>query len=228
MQTPTMKTPVAKCLDLSAYLIVILGRFPQNQTLAALAPKAQAAADDLDAAQSQYLAAIKAVLPARALVKFSNVMSDRRISQTQKKADIAGPSVLSHVFPDGSATITRLQGQSQIDAMILLEGRLAALAATWPESVAEKQAIAQHRDDYAGAVEARTNAGQDAAALRAVRNVAKQAFLSVYEEMQGHVIAEFPRDTVMQEIFFDDVRTRSTAAQAEDTEGESEEPATPA
>lgn len=228
MQTPSMKTPVAKCLDLSLYLIVMLGRFPQNPRIAALLSKAQGAADKLESAQQTYVGALKDVISARALVKFENFMSDRRISQAQKRADIAGPPVRDHLFPEGSAAITRLVGQSQIDAMVLLEGRLASIASTWPEAADEQAAIAQHRDAYEAAVKARTAAGQKSAALRAVREVARRAFLATYEEIQGEIIAAFPRDSTMQELFFDDVRTRSSAAEAEDTGGDAESASAPA
>jgi hypothetical protein len=161
---------------------------------------------------------VKAILPARVEVKYQNFVSDRRVAQTQKKAQIAGKPVVASVFPEGSAAITRLVGTSQVEAMIALEGRLAAAAPLWADAVAEQQDIAAFRKDYATAVGTRTAAGQDAAAARATRDVAKQTFLAVYAEVEGRVIAAFPLDATMQELFFDDLRTRSSAAQADSSD----------
>jgi len=221
MQSPSMKTPVSKCLDLATHAIVMLAKFPQNPDLAALIPKLTSAAHGLDTTQTLYLSAVKAILPARVEVKYQNFVSDRRVAQTQKKAQIAGKTILAAVFPDGSQKITRLVGASQVDAMIALEGRLAAAATLWPDAAAEQQDIAAFRKGYAAAIAARATAGQDAAAVRATRDVAKRTFLAVYAEVQARVAAAFPLDTTMQDLFFDDLHTSSSAAQAD----ASEEPA---
>jgi len=230
MQSPTATTPVSKCLDLASYTVRMCGKYPANAALASIATKLGGAAGALDGAQAGYAAAVRAILPARVDVKFENHVADRRIRLTQQKAEIAdgkkNGAVASHVFPGGSAVIIRLLGQSQVDAMIALEGRLAAVAPVWADATQEQQAIAQLRQGYAAALAARTKAAQDAAALRSARDVAKDQFLTAYAEAQGLVQAEFPRDTVQQDLLFDDVRTRSSAAQADDsgTEEPKDEP----
>jgi hypothetical protein len=232
MQTPTNKTPVSKCLDLAAYSVRLLVKFPANQALAPLAEKMQSAGQVLQRAQTNYADAVKAILPTRVDVKYENFVSDRRIRLTQQKAEMAdgkkGGVIATQAFPEGSAPIVRLVGESQVNEMSLLAGRLAALAPLWPEAPAESQAISQLRDSYKTAVEGRHSAGQNAKNIRAIRDVAKESFLTAYAEITKRVGAEFPRDTVMQDLFFDDVRARSTAAQADEPEAEppaEEEPA---
>jgi hypothetical protein len=167
---------------------------------------------------------VKAILPTRVDVKYENFVSDRRIRATQQKAELAdgkkGGAIATHAFPEGSAPIVRLVGLSQVEQMVNLEGRLMALAPLWPDAPAEAKAIGQHHVDYKKAIDGRTNAGQVATNLRAVRDVAKEHFLTTYAEITSRVSAEFPRDTPMQDIFFDDVRGRSAAEQADDSAAE--------
>jgi hypothetical protein len=224
MQTPTAKTPVSKCLDLAAYSTRMLAKFPGTPALAPLAAKMQSAAQALSTGQTAYADAVKAILPARVDVKYENFVSDRRIRLTQQKAEMAdgkkSGTRVTQAFPEGSSPIVRLVGLSQVKAMSDLAGRLAALAAVWPEASAEAQAITQFRDDYDTAIKARDNAGQTSTNLRAMRDAAKESFITVYAEITSRVAAEFPRDTAMQDLFFDDARARSTAAQADDPEAE--------
>lgn len=224
MQNPTTKTPVTKCLDLAAFSERMLGKFPSTPALAPLALKMAAAAKVLEDSQAAYVAAVIAILPTRVDVKFENFVSDRRIRITQQKAEMAdgkkNGSIASQAFPEGSAPIVRLVGMSQVKQMVALEGRLAALAPLWSDAPAEAQAIGQFRESYKTAVDGRTKAGEDAANLRAVRDVAKEAFLTTYAEITSRVCAEFPRDPAMQDIFFDDVRGRSAAEQADDPAAE--------
>lgn len=221
MQTPSAKTSVSKCLELAGYCGQMLGKFPNNPTLTAVAAKMASAAKPLNDAQANYAAAVIAILPTRVDVKFENFVSDRRIRLTQQKAEIAdgskGGPIMTQAFPDGSAPITRLLGMSQVNAMADLVGRLVALAPLWPDANAESQAIEQHRDNYKKALDGRTSAGQTATNLKAKRDVAKESFLTVYVELTHLVAAEFPRDTVMRIFFFDDVRSASSAAAADDT-----------
>ncbi len=220
MQTPTSKTPVSKCLDLAAYTTRMLAKFPGNAGLAPLAAKLQSASLALSTAQNAYADAVTAILPTRVDVKYENFVSDRRIRLTQQKAEMAdgkkGGPIATQAFPEGSAPIVRLIGMSQVDEMANLSGRLAAIAGKWPEAAAEAQAITLLRHDYKTAVDGRSHAGQIATNLRAVRDVAREAFLTVYDEITSRVAAEFPRDTVMQDLFFDDVRAQSAAAQADE------------
>lgn len=224
MQAPTTKTPVSKCLDLGAYSARMLVKFPAHPALVPLAAQMQSVSQALFAAQTGYADAVKAILPTRVDVKYENFVSDRRIRLTQQKAEMAdgkkGGAFATHAFPEGSAPIVRLLGMSQIKGMSDLAGRLTSLASRWPEAAAEGQAITQFRDAYEAAIKGRTEAGQTSTNLRAARDVAKENFLTVYAEFMSRVAAEFPRDTAMQDLFFDDVRARSSAAQADDADAE--------
>jgi hypothetical protein len=229
MQMPTMKTPVSKCVELAAGSGRMLSKFTGNLVLAQLAARMSAAGQELDAAQQRYVEAVKAILPTRIDVRYENYRSDKRIRRTQTRIeefeDKKGGRISKAVFPEGTPAITRLQGQSQVDAMILLEGRLAAAVKDWAGASTEQADIAQHRQDYGAAVQARTKAGQDAAAVRAQRDAEKQTFITTYAEIQHRVEAEFPDDKAMQELFFDDVRTASSSAQADGNAGATTEEA---
>jgi hypothetical protein len=224
MQNPTPKTPVTKCLDLAAHAVRMFGKFPGTAGLAPLAAKLTASAQALDESQAKYTAAVKAILPTRVDVKYENFVSDRRIRVTQQKAELAdgkkGGAIASQAFPEGSTPLVRLVGMSQVEQMVNLEGRLAALAPLWPDATAEAKAIGQHHLSYKMAIDGRTSAGQVATNLRAVRDVTKERFLTTYAEITSRVSAEFPRDALMQDLFFDDVRSRSAAEQADDSAAE--------
>src|SRR5690606_490564 len=105
------------------------------------------------------------------------------------------------VFPDGSTPITRLQGDSQIQAMSDLEGRLESAMQLWPEAAAEREAIKEHREAYDTALAYRRTVGQNVRNKRALRNAAKEAFITKYVEIGSRVAAEYPRDSIMQDLF---------------------------
>ena len=106
------------------------------------------------------------------------------------------------------------------EAMIVLEGRLAAVEASWPEAQVERMAIENHRMQYQAALESRKLAARKARDCRALRDAVKEAFRTTYAEVMSRVEAEFPRDKVTQELFFDEVRTRSALATADTSEGD--------
>lgn len=224
-QTPNANTPVSKCLDLAAFTCQMMSKFPTNTTLGTLSTKLHNAAQKLETTQNNYQKALKDILPTRVDVKFENISSDRRIRKTQQKAELAGKNLALHAFPKGSYPITRLLGASQVEEMLALEGRLASLENTWDEAASEKQAIAKQRDDYDKALKSRSAAYQKAGAELAVRNLEKQNFLLVYEEIVHRVKAEFPGDNAMQELFFDEVRNKSSSQQAEEAEEAGEDTA---
>jgi transcriptional regulator with XRE-family HTH domain len=220
MQIPTSKTPVSKCLDLAAYSVRMLSKFPSNEALAPFAQSLQTLAQTLQVAQASYAEAVKAILPTRVDVKYEHFLSDRRIRLTQQKAEVAdgkkGGEIANKAFPGGAAPIVWLVGVSQVNEMSDLAARLASLASVWPAAAEEAQAITKCCDGYKTAIEARQDAAQTANSLRAARDTAKAAFVAKYAEITSKVSKEFPRDTLMQELFFDDVRARSTAAQADE------------
>ena len=223
MQNPTMKTPVSKCLDLATYSIRMFGKFPTNVVLTALAAEMTTVKTHLATMQEQYESAVKEVLIARVDVKYENHASDRRIRLTQQKIEIAdgkkGGRIAGLVFKEGSTPITRLQGDSQIQAMSDLEGKLESAVTLWPEAADEKIDIAKHRGSYDTALKYRKQLGQVVRDKRALRNAAKEAYITKYAAITSRVEAEFPRDDAMQDLFFDDVRSKSALAQAdEDTD----------
>lgn len=230
MQNPTPKTPLTKCLELATYAIRMFSKFPTNVVLTAVAAELTSEKNNLGNAQQSYAQAIDELLNARVDVKFENHRSDRRIRQTQQKAELAdgkknGP-IATMVFPDGSTPITRLVGDSQIQAMADLEGRLDAAMNLWPEAANEKADIANHRASYAAALKSRADISQNIRNKRASRNAAKEAFLNKYAEITSRVAAEFPRDTTSQDLFFDDVRTKSALEQAENDDDDDASDAT--
>jgi hypothetical protein len=85
-----------------------------------------------------YEAAVVDILPTRVDVKYENHVSDRRLCLTHQKIEIVdgkrGVRIASLVFPDGSATVTRLQGESQIQKMNDFEGLLASVANEWGQT----------------------------------------------------------------------------------------------
>jgi hypothetical protein len=226
MQNPTMDTPVSKCLEIATHGIRMFGKFPANAALTAFAAQMTAAKNDLAAAQQQYEVAVQEILPARVDVKYENHVSDRRVRLTQQKVEIADGQkngrIAALVFPDGSTTITKLLGDSQIKAMSDLEGRLESFVALWPDAAAEKADIAKNREAYAAALKYRSDVGQNVRNKRALRNAAKEAFITKYAEIASRVAAEFPRDSVMQDLFFDEVRAKSALAKADADESDDE------
>lgn len=220
MQTPTMKTRVSKCLELATYSIRMFGKFPANVVLTSLAAEMAAAKTHLITSQQAYEAAVQEILPARVDVKYENHSSDRRVRLTQQKVEIAdgkkGGRIAGLVFPDGSTPITRLQGASQVEAMSDLEGLLESATTLWAEAAAEKADIAKVREAYADALKYRTQVGQNVRNKRALRNAAKEAFITTYAGIASRVAAEFPRDSAMQDLFFDEVRTKSALAEADE------------
>jgi len=111
---------------------------------------------------------------------------------------------------------SRLVGDSQVKAMADLEGRLASAENLWPEAAGEKADVAQHREAYAAALKHRGDVGQSARNKRALRDAAKEAFITKYAEIASRVEAEFPRDSAMQDLFFDEVRAKSALAEADE------------
>jgi hypothetical protein len=225
MQTPTMKTPVSKCIELATYAIRMFGKFPTNVVLTSLAAEMTSAQANLGTTQQDYTVAVEEVLPARVDVKYENLMADRRIRLTQQKAEMADGKkngrIMGLVFPDGSTPIMRLQGASQIQAMSDLEGRLESAAGLWTEAMSEKADTTKQRESYAAALKYRSDIAQKVRDKRAKRNAAKDAFITKYVEITSRVAAEFPRDGIMQDLFFDEVRAQSALAEA-DEEGEAE------
>jgi hypothetical protein len=99
-----------------------------------------------------------------------------------------------------------------------LEGRLESAHNLWPDAATEKVDIAKHRESYATALKYRKDLGQIVRNKRAMRNAAKEAYITKYVEITSRIAAEFPRDTTMHDLFFDDARTKSALAEADEDE----------
>ena len=228
MQTPSVGTPVSKCVELATYSIRMFGKFSTNTVLAALAAEMTTVKNHLVSTQNDYEVAMQDILPARVDVKYENYVSDRRIGQTRQKAEMTdgkkGGRIVTLVFPNGSSPITRLLGDSQVTAMANLEGRLEAAVSLWPEAATEKADIARYREAYQTALRHREAVGQNVRDKRALRTAAKEVFILKYVEITNRVKAEFPGDTAMQDLFFDEVRGKSALAEADgDASGDTTE-----
>ena len=64
--------------------------------------------------------------------------------------------------------------------------------------------------------------GQNVRNNRALRNATKEVFITKYAELASRVAAEFPRDSVMQDLFFDEVRAKFALAEADGAENTDE------
>ena len=56
-----------------------------------------------------------------------------------------------------------------------------------------------------------------------MRNAMKEIYITKYAEITSRVAAEFPRDSVMQDVFFDEVRHKSALEDADADESEAED-----
>ena len=228
MQLPTPKTPVSKCIALGMFAEGMFGEIPDNPVLAELSAAVGDVTAGLSTAQSTYAAAVLAIIPPRIKVKYADFISDKVVRSVQRAAETAdgekNGKIAAAVFPQGVTPIVRPSGQTQCDQMRALEGRLEAAQPIWPGAAAEKAKVAAERVKYEAALAARRTAMEAAATLRAKRDVAKEDFLDVYAAAAGRVKEQFPRNRVMQDLFFD--RVVDAVVEDDDAEGGDEtEPA---
>lgn len=225
MQLPNSKTPITRCLALATYTGRMLSKFPENPQLVEGSQRMNAGRQSLAEAEAAYQAALAQSLVLRVDVGHEDYLSDMQVRRTQQLAEIQdgrkGGRIVSWIFPDGSRPVTRLQGDSQIAAMQDLEGRLGAAADIWPEAEAQRAAIAEARTRYQVALAARQENERLITDLRAARDAARERFLDLYVQLASMVRAEFPRDGMLQGLFFDKVRN------ARPRRGDGDEPDTP-
>ncbi|MCC6522362.1 MAG: hypothetical protein IT373_06860 [Polyangiaceae bacterium] len=226
MQSPTLKTPVEKCVRLCRFTVRMLGKFADKPPLAAVAAKLEPAGGALESAQQGYAAAVTALVPVRVDVRFADWTSGRAVRAAHRAAETAdgqkGGRITTHLFPNGITPVVQGFGAAEVAELLNLEGRYDAATGFWPEAATEKAKIAAVRKQYQDALGARTTGMQQASNLRAARDVAKEDFLDAYGKAQAGVRGEFTRDRAMQELFFDRVWTES--AVEDDGEGNDEEP----
>lgn len=230
MQQPTTKTPVSKCVALGRYAAAMLGKFTNKPALLALSASMTAATDPLEAAQGAYAGSVLALILPRVGVRYNDHVSDNVVRALQRNTESfdgkkGGPTA-SFLFPEGITPIIRPVGQTQVDAMLKLEGKLDALA-NWSEAVSEKAKLTAARVAYAAALKDRDTAMLNASGLRAKRDIAKEDFLDVYATVAAKVKAEFPRDRAMQDLFFDKVTDAVTADEDDDGADDATPPAPP-
>jgi hypothetical protein len=232
MQVPTSKTPIATCETASLYVETMCSKFPENAVIVGLGSSMRQARIALVQHQGAYREAVLALLPLRVETRFVDYLSDQRIRTTFQKAELAdgrrGGKLCSQLFTKGLTPIIKPVGATEVGEMRGLEGRLEAATSQWPEAAEEKAAIAALRTRYEAALQARKEGMAKAADVRAARDAVKEDFLDVFAVVAARIKAEFPRDRVMQELFFDRIDTRGGSDPSDPTEpAEPDEPEPP-
>ena len=227
MQTPDRTTPIDRCASLSLYTESVIAQFGETFTpspeaatqLPLLSDVLATSRGTLTLTQSAYLTAVLQCIAPRVAVMLIDMRADSVVRSAKRGADDAGKDVALAVFPDGVSPIIRPIGQSEVNALLALEGRLHAAIPRWPEAATWQERIATVRARYETALSNRASALNEAASKRAVRNAARESFLDTYASAAAQIKALFPRDKTMQDIFFDEVRTRGAEAEGEAEEG---------
>lgn len=216
MQLPNGSTPIAKCEDLSLFTTGMLLKFPENAALGALGAKLAAATEAFTTAHAAYQSASKALVSARVAIVHADVMADKGVRLTLRAAELADGQprgrIAAQLFPSGVTPIVKPIGAMEVAELRDLEGRLAAVASSWPGAAAEQAKLSALRTQYEAALEARRAGLQQVSDLGAKRAAAREDFLDVYAAIAGRVRAEFPRDPAMQEMSFEKVRADAGGA----------------
>lgn len=215
MQLPTENTPIARCEAASLYTQGALRRYPiileappdVAARLESLAEALETGTHALLLAQEEYRKAVLALIPLRFAVKLIDFKADEVVRSVKRAADEAGRDVSAAVFPNGMTPIIRPVGQTQVEALRGLEGRIAA-ASRWSERDANLARVVAVRNEYETALTERNEGMIEAAAKRAVRNAAKTDFLDLFASIAGAVREIFPRDRKRQDVFFDVLRSK--------------------
>ena len=214
MQLPSRDTPVSRCETLAHFTAASSRRY-----VALMEPTAEIASQlvgivnalegglaTLMATQDAYRSGVLACIAPRVEVKLVDHKADNEVRSGKRAADDAGKDVAAAVYPDGTTPIIRPIGQSEVNELRLLEGRILAAVPRWTGATASHARIAHVRTQYETALTNRSNALSAAAHKRALRNAAKEDFLDLFAKAAGTIKALFPRDRAVQDIFFDDVR----------------------
>lgn len=232
MQLPNQNTPVERCLQVSTFTIGALrayaAMFEASPELAArleaIANTLEPAAGALSAGQAAYRASVLAIIPHRVSVKLADLRSSDVVRSVKRAADDAGPSISEAAFPGGTTPITKPFGQTEVDGLRLLEGRIAA-ASGWAARDAQSARIVAVRSLYETALKNRKEAMLAASAQRALRDTAKEDFLDAFAAVAAAVQAEFLRDRARQNVFFEIVRAPRNEEAGDDTDAD--DPVTP-
>lgn len=209
MQNPTIKTPIPRCTQLGRYAARMLGKLPQNPSLAAYALKMSAISSALDTANQAYEHSKLVIIDARVDVKFVDLTTDTEIQSLLRRVETAdnraGGPLFKVVAPEGKTALVKPFGQKQRDVLTDLAGTLNVLAATWADAAKEATLVDGLGKTYQTALDYREGAWQNARSLRIARNLAKLAFIAGYLEISFGVKALYPQDKKMQDLFFDEV-----------------------
>lgn len=228
MQLVVSRTPIARCESLAPYTASTLRRFvvlfaPPPETAAqllAMADALEASISVVSLRQSEYRALVLACIGPRVEVKLVDLKADTEVRHSKLAVDAVSKTASLAVFPDGITPIIKPVGQAEVDGLRALEGRIIAAAPQWTEATAWQARIAGVRGLYEAALKSRTDAMSAAANARALRNAAKEDFVTLYAKAAGAIKMLFPRERAVQDIFFDEVRSSG----GEDAEPDDVEP----
>lgn len=222
MQPPQSNTPIDRCRNLAAYTQAAVTRYvalfsPGPEVAAQLQAVADTlgrASGALGTAQDGYRAAVLALIGPRVEVKLVDLLADETVRSVKRAADEAGVSDM--VFKNGVTPIVRPVGQTEVDELRALEGRIQA-ASAWAQRTAAGTRIQGVRTQYEAALGRRKEAMTAAGSARAVRDQAREDFLDVYASAAASIKGVFPRDRARQDVFFDVIRAADVADDEEST-----------
>ena len=227
MQVPNSKTPIQRCETASKFAQDAMRRYPTffkpepevAARLENLAGSLGVGTGALMSAQGGYRAAVIDLIPHRVAVKLSDLRSAEVVRSVKRAADDAGAEISEAVFPGGIEPIIKPFGQTEVDELRKLEGRIAA-ATSWADRTAQLARIVEVRELYEKALKDRKDAMMAAAGQRAVRDSVKEDFLDVFATVAAAIKGEFPRDKKRQDVFFDKLRAKKTAVDDDDDDAD--------
>ncbi len=230
MQVPKSSMASKVLLDLGRYHLAALAQREEAKGLIAAFQPAHEALAMAKAAREQ---AEEAMVGPRVAARFAEAELERVIRQLSLAAHVAdnnadsGP-VYKALFPKGLDAELRPAGTTQVTVSQSLRARLDTQPTAAPmkaSSLAElDKAIALLKQ----ALEARTTAEGTLSLARAVEGGARARFVSAYDSNAGAIRQMFPRSRAMQDLHFDDFRTRPAAASEGEPPAQPSGPVTPA
>lgn len=218
-------------VDYGVELCEGLRLFPETT---ALADDFEVQNDELQAAYDTRRAARKALVKARAQLRFANYLTDQEIRSASKAAEIADGgkrgTVFKVAFPKGVGPVVAPPGARQIKPTEELIDRLkkskvkgvSAFAAVWVPKLEARLSDLQAKADQIKKAQAKyDDAFSTEGALR------QEHYLGV-DRLMGETRAAFPGDAAKQNLIFPEVEDGDSAAPEESGGGgEPPAPATP-
>lgn len=227
MQLLQPNTPVDRCESVTRYaesaILQYIEAFEppaaEAEVLRAQAEALRTGRVALTTKQADYRTAVLDTIAPRVAVMLVDLRADSVVRSAKRAADEAGKDVAAMVFPEGVTPIVKLVGQTEVDALIALEGRILAAASRWTDAAATHARIVEARTRYETALANRTAALNLASSKRALRDGSKEDFLDTYAKVTSAIKALFPRDKALQDVFFEDVRRAGGESEGEDDAG---------